>query len=254
MWRWSAILTALLSILPWSAPHCDEIKQKIERPVEQAINIRQQTQQEDEQWRELKEQLTLELERLQAEVDQLQIKRDGLVTANEATRGRVQEKEIRLADIRRIEAEVEPFLGRLIADLKALPQQGLPFLMEERKQRIAKLEKVLSNPDITLSEKFRKAMEALQIEMEYGLTIETYQEQIELQGQMLLVNMFRLGRLGLYFQSLDHRLCGTYNPLAKKWERLPDTYNHGLQSAIEIAAKRRPAEIVAIPLGRMVQP
>lgn len=245
-------ITVAVFLLTGSMAYSDDIRGKVEKPVEQAIITRQTTQKEDEQWRVVKEKLVYQMEQLQVSVVQLQDQRDTLVKSTDGSRQRVAEKEERLHDIRRIEAEVEPFLGRLIKEIQELPNSGLPFLMGERSKRVERLEAMLHDPEIALSEKFRKSMEALQVEMEYGLTIETYQEQIDLDSTPLLVNVFRLGRVGLYFQSLDHRSCGMYDPLARQWKLLPDVYNHSLQEAIEIAAKRRPAEIITMPLGRMV--
>lgn len=231
----------------------DELGEKVEKPVAQAITIRQQTQQEDERWRQLQEQLVVKMEQLQATVDQLQAQKNELIEVTGAAKSRIAEKEQRLEGIRQIEEKMEPFLAQLVEDIKALPETGPPFLLGERNDRIVKLEATLHDPEIALSEKFRKAMEALQVEMEYGLTIETYQQQIDLGAEPLLVNIFRLGRLGLYFQTLDQGRCGVYDQGDDKWVTLPDTYNYSIQKVVEIAGKRRPAELVTMPLGRLVR-
>lgn len=248
---WLVLLILLLSL---TVSLADEIGKKVEKPVGQAIDTLQKTQKEDEEWRQLKEKLAYELEQLQESVDQLQAQKNELMEATTAAKKRIAQKEQTLEGIQQIEEKMEPFLASLVERVKKLPKEGLPFLPEERAERIQKLETTLHDPEIELSEKFRKAMEALQVEMEYGLTIETYQKQIELDSEKLLVNVFRLGRLGLYFQTLDQRTCGMFDPGNRKWTLLPESENYSIQRVVEIAAKRRPAELVSMPLGRMVQP
>jgi hypothetical protein len=38
----------------------------------------------------------------------------------------------------------------------------------------------------------------------------------------------------------------------KKWEPLSTSHNLAIKSAIDIAAKRQPVELLSLPLGRMV--
>lgn len=244
-------LALMLLFLPQAQG--DELGEKVEKPVGETIAIRQKSQVEDEKWREKQQQLVMEMELLEAAVTELRAEKAELVAVNLAAKERIGEKEQKLASIEQIKEQMEPFIVDLVAEIKASYEGGLPFLVKERKERIAKLEATLYDPEIALSEKFRKAMEALQIEMEYGLTIETYQQQIAFSGEQILVDIFRLGRLGLYFQTLDQSRCGLWDQRDGIWLELPESYNYDIQKAIEIAAKRRPAELVTMPLGRLVK-
>jgi hypothetical protein len=110
----------------------------------------------------------------------------------------------------------------------------------------------MEDPEVSVSEKFRKAMEALLVEAEYGSTIEVYQQTIAVDDAPSLVNVFRLGRISLFYQTLDQKRCGFYDVAAAAWRPLPTAFNRCLQTAIEIGAKRRPVELLTLPLGRMV--
>jgi hypothetical protein len=94
-------------------------------------------------------------------------------------------------------------------------------------------------------------MEALLVEAEYGSTIEVYQQTIDVDGAPSLVNVFRLGRISLFYQTLDQKRCGFYDVAATGWRPLPTAFNRCIQTAIEIGAKRRPVELLTLPLGRM---
>jgi hypothetical protein len=96
-------------------------------------------------------------------------------------------------------------------------------------------------------------MEALLIEAEYGFTTEVYQEEIPVQGETILVNVFRLGRLNLFYLSLDRESCGFYNIAEKSWQPLSPVYLRDIRAAVEIATKRRTAELLTLPLGRIVR-
>ena len=90
------------------------------------------------------------------------------------------------------------------------------------------------------------------VEAEYGFTIETYQETITIEGQAMLVDIFRLGRISLFYQSLDRKRCGFYHTADGAWRDLAKGHNLAIQTAIDIAAKRRPIELLNLPVGRMV--
>lgn len=229
-----------------------DTEKRIEKPVRQAIDTRQGTQKAEAQWRIDKEKLTARFEQLQAEQVQLQQQKDDLGREVESTRARIAAKEKQLADIEQISSQIEPFLEELVEAVKVEVSDGLPFLMVERQRRIDNLDRLMATPDISVSEKYRKAMEALLVEAEYGFTIETYQETIAIDNQARLASIFRLGRIGLFFQSLDQKLCGFYNVATGGWQALPASHNPAIHDAIEIAAKRKPVELLSLPVGRMV--
>jgi PHD/YefM family antitoxin component YafN of YafNO toxin-antitoxin module len=230
-----------------------DVETQIKQPVRESITILQKTQKNEEEWRLMQERLTARLQSLQTAVEQLTATRDTLNDQITSSKKRIEAKNQQLADIMVIEQEIDPFLDQLIQQLKTLPEDNLPFLVEERKKRIAKLSTTLHDPNIDMSEKYRKVMETLQIEAEFGVTIETYQEMINSDDQQILVNILRLGRLGLYYVKLDESGCGFYNIVTGGWQELNNQYIHPLQTAIAIASKRQPAEFINIPLGKLVQ-
>ncbi|MGD8835066.1 MAG: DUF3450 domain-containing protein [Desulfobacteraceae bacterium] len=227
-------------------------RQRIEQPVRQSIEIRQATQKSEEQWRLEKEKLVARFEALQQKERQLTDQKKELSHQIESARGRINAKEKQLADVEEISNQIRPFINELFNVLKSQVTEDQPFLMEERQARIQRLESVVADPDVDISEKYRKIMEALLVEAEYGFTIEVYQQTIAIDGQALLADIFRLGRISLFYQSLDRKRCGFYNTADGAWQSLDTVHNAAIQSAIDIAAKRRPIELLSLPVGRMV--
>ncbi len=228
--------------------------EKIAKPVDQAISIRQATQKQEEKWRLEKEKLTARFELLGQRLRRLRARAGQLRERSEAAKTRIAAKQKQLDDIRQISAQIVPCLKELNRQLKQLVAGDLPFLLRERRERLRRLDALLQDPDVTASEKFRKVTEALQVEAEYGTTIEVYQQSIDIDGRNRLVNIFRLGRIGLFFQSLDRRTCGFFNVAENSWQKLPPKYNHSLAAAIDMGARRRPVDIVTLPLGRLATP
>ena len=246
------ILTNCVFPLKGVCTQTNNIQKNVEQPVQQSIDTRQKTQEEQESWRLEKEKLITRFEQLQKEQAQLQDKQAQLQEQVTATNNRLSAKQKQLAHIQQISSQIQPFLNDLVKQLKLHIENNLPFLMDERSRRIEKLEILMTDRKVDASEKYRKVMEALLIETEYGFTIETYQETISVEGNSLLADIFRLGRIGLYYQSLDLKQVGFYNVATLRWESLPATYNAAIHTAIDIAAKRQPVELLSLPLGRLV--
>lgn len=248
-----ALATVLLLPAAVLADEAD-VRRQVEQPVREAIQIRQDTQKAEAAWRADRERLTAAYEQLQREQARLEARQAALAQSVAATRDRVSAKQAQLDAIAQITEQVPPFLDTLRTRLARRIAQDLPFLTAERRQRLERLDVLLDDPAVAVSEKLRKVLEAVLVEAEYGNTIEVYQETITVDGQPLLADIFRLGRLGLYYQRLDQQSAGFYNVARGAWEPLDKRANRALTAAIAIGTKRQPVEILDMPLGRLAQP
>ncbi len=228
------------------------VKKEIEDPVHKAVGIEQRTQTDEVKWRNEKESKIAEFEALEKELAMVEKERDLEAARNKALVSKVNHTRKQLADIAEIEGQISPFLCDLLNKIKELNAHDLPFLQAEREKRLQALEELNTNPEVPMSEKFRKLMEALLVETEYGTTIEVYQQTVPLAGEDTLVNIFRLGRLRLFYQTLDKQQCGFFNPAEKSWQPLEDIYLKTIQAAIDMGSKRKPVEILTLPIGRIV--
>jgi hypothetical protein len=249
----TAIPLLLLLTLSWSGEVlAQNVKKQIEAPVHKAVGIEQKTQAQEAQWRNEKEKKTLEFEALEKELAMMEQERDTEAVRKTALISDITQTTRQLADIAEIESQMAPYLRELLDKIKTLNSKDLPFLQAERQKRIQALEELNADPEAPVSEKFRKLMEALLVETEYGTTVEVYQQTIPLSGEETLVNIFRLGRLRLFYQTLDKRQCGFFNPAQKAWQPLEDDYLKPIQAAIDMGSKRKPVEMLTLPLGRIV--
>ena len=227
------------------------IKKRVEKPVRDAISIRQKTQKEQEKWLIEREKMLHELEQLDAENSEIETRCQGLEEGIAHAKQRISLRESELKGIRQIAEDIQPFLNDTLEWLMSETEQGLPFLIDERKKRMVRLREIMDDPAVSVSEKFRKIMEAMLIEAEYGTTVEVTRENITLAEEPVLVNVLRLGRLNLFYQTLDANRCGVFDTATNNWIDLSMEHNREIRLAMDMAFKRRPVELVILPIGRV---
>lgn len=235
----------------WPA-FCADFSSDVKRPVEESISIRQATQKEEDKWAKERMKLEMQFEALEREHEQLVSTKDELGKNIALRNASIESLKNKIREISRISEELLPYLDEVYDRLGDLVASESHFLKSERQARMKNLHKILGDTQVQASEKFRKVMETLFVEAEYGNTIEVYQERIMLEGNNILVNIFRLGRIVLFFQSLDQMTTGYFDVAESIWKRLPAKYNRDINTAIEIGSKRRPVDLLSLPVGRLV--
>ena len=180
---------------------------------------------------------------------------DSLKAYNSQLRNSINNQKNQLASIQRqlenideTRRSITPLLARMVSVLEQTVSLDLPFLMEERTNRLNSIKAMMAQPEIPIPEKYRRVMEAYQIEIEYGRTIETYTQDIKLGGKNQTVNILRIGRLVLAYQTLDGSSSGVWDAQAKNWRQLPDGYNHSIKLGMAIARKQSPPELFNMPV------
>lgn len=88
-----------------------------------------------------------------------------------------------------IERQITPLMIRMIDGLAQFVELDVPFLPEERANRISGLNTMMERADVAVSEKFRRVLEAYQVEVAYGRSIEAYAGIIDVNGQQRDVDL-----------------------------------------------------------------
>jgi hypothetical protein len=141
---------------------------QVERPVREAIDIRRKTQRDKERWRDEKQKRIALYERLQQEQTALNARQEQLNEERKALQARIADKTGQLARIEEISGQIRPFLDEVMDRLGRFYAGDTPFLKAERQRRMDHLVRVMAEPDVAVSEKFRKIMEALAALTIYG--------------------------------------------------------------------------------------
>ncbi len=154
-----------------------------------------------------------------------------------------------LKDITLIERQISPLLLRMIQGLEQFIDLDLPFLLEERQERIQFLRSAMERADVSSAEKFRQVLEAFNIENEYGSTIESYKGSVILGEKSQEVDFLRVGRVALLFQTLDGNRQGVWNQKQHQWEELDDRYRRDIRIGLKMAKKQTAPNLIKIPIS-----
>ena len=154
-----------------------------------------------------------------------------------------------IANVTVIGREVTPLMLRMVDGLDQFIQLDVPMLSKERTERLAGLRELMDRADVEDSEKYRRIMEAYQIENEYGRTIEVYQDTLDMDGQERTLDFLRIGRISLLYQTLDGEEVGAWDQGAKKWVKLESEYRDSIRRGIRIARKQLAPDMVRVPVS-----
>ena len=170
-----------------------------------------------------------------------------------------QEKELtnyqtQLDGIERTQEAVTPQMARMVEVLGEFVAADLPFLPIERQERLLQLQELLPRADVSLAEKYRRILEAYQVESDYGRTLEAWRGELEVEGQApRSVEFLRLGRAMLYYQTLDAHESGWFDPQTGTWQVLEGSARRPISQAIAIARQQQAPALLNLPIRTQVQ-
>jgi septal ring factor EnvC (AmiA/AmiB activator) len=162
---------------------------------------------------------------------------------------RSQEEEIasleqQLAGIDATAVDVQTMLQRMYDDLVTFVQNDVPFFKEERDQRMQRITELMQNVEASPSEKFRRLMEAYQIEMEYGRTMSAYKQALDDGREAEVV---RLGRIVLLYRVIEGGETGYWDNTQKKWVADPGS-RAAIENALSIAKEEKAPDLIIVPV------
>lgn len=147
-----------------------------------------------------------------------------------------------------IERQVMPLMLKMVDSLDQFVELDVPFLLDERRQRVAFLRGLLERSDVTVAEQFRRVLEAYEIENDYGRTIEAYKGTLEVGGVTREVDFLRIGRTALMYQSVDGEVFGMWDQQERDWKQLPGEYKNQIRTGIGIARKQIAPNLLLLPI------
>ena len=149
-----------------------------------------------------------------------------------------------LVEIDRTERELTPLMLRMLDSLDKFVTLDLPFLKQERRERIDNLKRLMADPEAPVAERYRRLLEAYQIEIDYGRSLGVERALVEDRE----VDVLRVGRIGLFFLSLDGGSAGRWDAAGKKWEELDDDYLASLKKGLRIAREISAPDTLVLPM------
>lgn len=161
-----------------------------------------------------------------------------------------EEKEFVEQQLEEIEVtaqEVTPLMQRMIDTLERFVELDRPFLLQERRDRVKGLKDMMARADVSISEKYRRIMEAYQIETEYGRTLEAWQGQVGEGDQARTVRFLRIGRVAVLYQTMDGQETGYWDQEQRKWV-VDNSYRAAIAHGFDVADKKGAPDILQAPV------
>jgi hypothetical protein len=155
--------------------------------------------------------------------------------------------EQQLLEIETTNREVQPLMQQMVDTLTRFVELDVPFLLEERTIRVQNLKSIMGRADVTVSEKYRRILEAYQIELEYGRTVDAYEGRLGTGADARTVEFAQIGRISLMYRTLDGSETGYWDASQKTWV-VDNSYREAVEEAIRVARRDGAPDLLTVPV------
>lgn len=197
--------------------------------------------------------LQAEVERLQEEVKNLEIYHDHLAALVKSQDQEALSIEGQIDEIKLTRQGVVPLMYKMIDGLQEVIESDLPFKKNSRLRRVEKLKAMMTRADVSDAEKYRRILEAYQIEVDYGIKLSSYSSRVELsQDKVLEVDVLHLGRISLVARNLNGTQYWSWDQNSAQWQELDSSMKSELDKAYDIANKQASPSLITLPVSLTV--
>lgn len=158
----------------------------------------------------------------------------------------IEKIKISIGQIDEIKRQITPLMLDMIGDLEEFIEADVPFLLDERRERIQGLRDAMDNPNVSDPERFRIVLEAYKTEVQYGRTYFAYEG---LDEQNRSVNFVRLGRVGFYYQTKDTTETKAWDAGSKTWVDVSGEFTRPVRQLIRMAQRRTQSDVTILPIA-----
>lgn len=242
--RSALVALALAAWLPWGQSLAQRVtldaalaEQK--SSVQEAARSQARVAQLADQTTELLSEYRAVIQRL----DRIRLYNDNLETLLDDQQREEADIQRQLASFQEVQQDIVPLMLEMIDDLASFVELDMPFQLRERRNRIAQLKDVMSQSDVTVSEKYRQIMNAYQIEADFGRNVEAYEGTLDERK----VDFLRVGRILLAYQTPDRAETGFWNKNNGQWQ-VANEYRQDVADGLRIARKQAAPNLLRLPL------
>jgi len=190
-----------------------------------------------------------EIERLQEEVDNLAVYRDHLAKLVNNQNQELNSLDEQLQGIKTTRQGIVPLMYKMLAGLDDIINTGKPIKKEQRLARLAKLNTMMGQADVSDAEKYRRILEAYQIEIDYGTKLGVYQSDITLasSNNTIVVDLLHLGRIAFVARSLDSQNYWQWHDQRQEWVPISEQTND-IDKAFKMGNKQIAPSLISLPV------
>ncbi len=226
--------------------------ESLEGLAEKTISVKKQTQRMLDSWAEEKKEIQARIKVLSEERKVLLDEVDGLKKDIEEEKERIKDLEASISKVKAVRNELSFHLLMAVSGMENEMKRGIPFYLDDRLGDLERLKKTIRDPSVSLPVKYKRFLEFFQRELGYGYTVEPYYGTLRLGDSNYYGEFLRVGRIALYFRTTSGDVAAWYDPSSRSWRRIKSsTFERYLSLAFDIARRRRAAELVRLPVGRV---
>jgi Protein of unknown function (DUF3450) len=189
-----------------------------------------------------------EFDRLLTDIDDLSAYNAILERQIATQNRRMAELQAAIGEVPEFERKIPPLIERMVDGLEEFIGLDIPFLEDDRANGLANLRATVENAGINDAEKLRRVLEAWEIENEYGRSFSSYESTLEIDGVMREVDMLRVGRVALLYQTQDLEQVGAWDSRTHQFVALGTEHRNSIRQAIRMAQNTTAPVLVLLPI------
>jgi septal ring factor EnvC (AmiA/AmiB activator) len=194
-------------------------------------------------------QLEAEIASLKAEVDSLEVYRNHLQGMIKNQDAEIESFDEQLNAIEGTRKSIVPLMYNMLDGLETHIAQDRPIRLEARLKRVQKLQDMMTKADISDAEKYRRLLEAYQIELDYGTKLGSYKGLIEVEGQAIEAEQLYLGRLSLVARSSNRQHYWAWDAKQQSWQVQGNQVALDIDKAFNLANKQAAPTLLNLPVS-----
>mgnify|MGYP000005812584 CR=1 FL=1 len=175
-----------------------------------------------------------------------------LTPLNADRAARIERQRTALENLEATRESLPGLLRQQVEELADFIEQDLPFLKDERLARVQRLRDNLSNASLSNDERLDQLLNAWQQELSYGQGLDTWRAGL-IGAEDTEVQYLRVGRVGLYYLTLDGQHGGAWKTQNDSWQVLDDSALSELRQGISMARDQQAPSLLTLPLSVPVE-
>lgn len=245
--RWAPLsCLSLMFSLSAQADALDNAREIEHQTNQNAVEMQSKIDQNSDQRLDLQ----TKIEQIKEQIENQTIYQEHLASLVENQTQELKKSDRELSQINQTREGIVPLMYKMLAGLEDMQAQGIPLKNKIRQKRLDDLKHLMTRADISEGEKFRRLLEAYQIEIDYGNKVSRYQDEIKLaDGDVREVELLSVGKVALIARSQDHQTQWLWSQEEQAWQPLPSEQIASINQAFDVASGKSAPELIQVPIS-----
>ncbi|OEF05115.1 DUF3450 domain-containing protein [Vibrio genomosp. F10] len=185
---------------------------------------------------------------LQKEFENLRVYRNHLSSMVDNQQKEAASLEAQIEQIQDTRQGVIPLMYQMLDGLNQIVEEDIPLRQNARLERVASLTSMMSESNVSDAEKYRRILEAYQIELDYGTKLGVYRDQISISDtQRIEAELLYLGRISFIARNRSGSEYWSWNRSTNRWQALDTSNNARFDEAYRVANNQSPPSLLSLP-------